>query len=140
MTDELIDDLCYDSKQVLTPALMSTMKDWADAYRQTLTRHQHLRITKAVLVYQGGLANVFQVSCFNLSPYGRDAKRLWQSDFRSAALFAKGLMAAGTIVKVAACNEAGDISERTWTDDLESQPFSDSFASIGYSGKPPDEL
>ncbi len=87
-----------------------------------------------VLVYQGGIANVFQVSSFNLSDYGRDAKRLLQSDFRTAEAFARGLAAAGGVVKTAAANRAGDITRATWTDDLESQPFADQFRPVS-SGK-----
>ena len=82
---------------------------------------------KAVLVYQAGIANVFQVASFNLSDYGRDAKRLYQGDFNSATMFAKGLAASGMQVKTAACNQAGDIQGATWSEDLEEQPFSDSF-------------
>ena len=83
-----------------------------------------------VLVYQAGIANVFRVSCFNLSPYGRDAVRVRQADFRSCEAFARGLAEAGALVHSAACNAAGDIADAAWTDDLESQPFADRFQPV----------
>lgn len=92
-----------------------------------INTRRSLKFSRAVLVYQAGIANVFQVTAFNLSDYGRDAKRLYQGDFRTAESIARGLELAGVVVKVAACNEAGDIVRRTWTDDLEAQPFSDKF-------------
>jgi hypothetical protein len=82
---------------------------------------------RAALVYQTGIANVFEVKCFNLASYGREAKRLLQYDFRSCAFFARGLKEAGYIVKVLGCNMAGDITEQKWTDNLEDLPFSDKF-------------
>ena len=84
-------------------------------------------MTKAVLVYQAGIANVFRVDCFNCSHYGREAKRLIQSDFRSCEMFARGLVAAGVKVTTMACNSAGDITNGTWSDELEAQPFSEKF-------------
>ena len=56
------------------------------------------KIENAVLVYQAGIANVFSVTCFNASPFGRDAKRLIQSDFRTCESFALGLASAGVHV------------------------------------------
>lgn len=82
------------------------------------------------LVYQAGIANVFQVESWNLSPFGRDAKRLMQSDFRSCENFARGLAAGGHLVQTFACNEAGDITNSKWSDDLEAQPFSDKFRPV----------
>lgn len=91
---------------------------------------QEPRFERAVLVYQGGIANIFRVSSFNLSDYGRDAFRLWQGDFRTAHVYALALRDAGIKVKACACNRAGDISKETWTIDLESQPFSDHFLTV----------
>lgn len=85
---------------------------------------------KAMLVYQGGIANVFQVECFNLANHGRNAKRLLQADFAACQNFAQGLATAGAVVRTAACNEAGDIAERHWTEDLESVPFSEKFSPV----------
>ncbi len=88
------------------------------------------KVKKAVLVYQAGIANVFAVTSYNLSDYGRDARRLLQGAFTTCADFARGLQAAGVMVKVCACNQAGDIATAHWTDDLESQPFSDKFVTV----------
>lgn len=82
------------------------------------------------LVYQAGIANVFEVESANLSPYGRNARCFYQGDFRSAELIAKGLAIGMHIVHTAACNMAGDISNQTWTDDLDSQPFSANFQPV----------
>ena len=82
------------------------------------------------LVYQGGIANVFEVECFNLSDFGRDARRLMQADFRSCETFARGLAHGMHLVQTAACNQAGDISKATWSEDLDAQPFSDKFSPV----------
>ena len=50
---------------------------------------------KVVLVYQAGIANVFEVDSLNLSDYGREARRLLQGDFRTCEAFARGCGAAG---------------------------------------------
>lgn len=92
---------------------------------------QAKKIKRAFLVYQAGIANVFAVEAFNLADYGREARRLYQGDFHSAAMLARGLEAAGVVVKTAACNRAGDIRTETWTDDLDSQPFSEQFVVFG---------
>jgi len=86
----------------------------------------------AVLVYQGGIANVFKIEYFDEEgPYfsGRTRRvtRLYQGDFRSASMFAKGMKAAGCTVDTMACNQAGDIANAEWSDDLDNQPFSDQF-------------
>ena len=83
-------------------------------------------VKKAVLCYQGGIANVFEVQCFNLAPYGRDAKRLLQGSFQQCEWYSRGLAAAGVSVTSMHCNQAGDISESVWSEDLEAAPFSDS--------------
>jgi hypothetical protein len=85
------------------------------------------KIKRAFLVYQGGIANVFAVDCLNLASFGRNAKRLYQGDFHSAAMIARGMAIAGVIVKTAACNQAGDIVDATWSEDLDNQPFNDKF-------------
>ena len=86
-----------------------------------------LKVERAVLVYQAGIANVFAVEAFNMSDYGRDAKRLIQHAFGPCESFARGLAAAGTRVVTAHCNETGDITNRTWSEDLDAAPFSDQF-------------
>ncbi len=74
---------------------------------------------KMVLVYQCGIANVFEVDCFNLSHYGRKAKRLYQGTFHGAENFAMGAGAAGATVMTAFCDQAGDISDSTWTEGID---------------------
>lgn len=88
---------------------------------------KELKVKRAVLVYQAGIANVFAVTSFNLSDYGRDAERLLQADFGTCESFARGLRAAGVTVKVAVCNQAGDIQAAHWSEDIEAAPFSDKF-------------
>jgi hypothetical protein len=91
---------------------------------------------RIVLVYQCGIANVFEVTSFNMSDYGRDARRLVQSDFRTCEAYAAGMAAAGCLVASAGCNMAGDIVNQKWTDDLDSLPFCDKFAPV-WSGVHP---
>ena len=68
---------------------------------------------RAVLVYQAGIANVFQVDTFNMADTeGR--KLLYQGDFDTCEWFARGLVAAGARVASAACNQAGDIIGIRW--------------------------
>lgn len=85
---------------------------------------------KAVLVYQGGIANVFEVNCLSMTPFGRVARRLLQSDFKLCQYFAMGLGAAGVVVRTAHCNKAGDISEQLWSDNMESAVFSDEIVEV----------
>lgn len=90
-----------------------------------------LPFTKAALVYQGGLANVFSYTGHDpKSAATRMSKRLLQSDFRSCAHFARGLKAAGVQVVTLAANVAGDVALHDWSDDLENQPFSDKFLTV----------
>ena len=88
-----------------------------------------------MLVYQAGIANVFQVKSFNLSDFGRNAKRIYQGDFRTAEAIGKGIQAAGGLLRIAGCNMAGDITKARWTEDLDSLPFSESFAYHNYSAE-----
>jgi hypothetical protein len=83
-----------------------------------------------MLVYQSGIANVFAVDCFNLNPFGRNARRLQQSDFKTCAAFARGLGAAGVIVRTASCNVAGDCLDVQWIDGTDGTPFRDQAADI----------
>ncbi len=76
-----------------------------------------------VLVYQAGIANIFEVQCFNAHPFGRDAIRVYQGDFRTAEAILRGAQLAGSIVTSMACNMVGDIINQPWTTDLENQPF-----------------
>jgi hypothetical protein len=85
---------------------------------------------KAVLVYQAGIANVFEVQCFNLSDFGRDAVRLVQGDFRTCETFARGLKHAGYQVFSFHCNQAGDITFSHWDDNLTNAPFHSEFRPV----------
>lgn len=98
-----------------------------------------LVIQRAMLVYQAGIANVFAVdhlSIFasNRTSYDRNARRLIQGAFRECELFARGLNAAGTLVNTAACNQAGNIARSDWSQNLEDQPFSESFRPVRSDG------
>lgn len=83
-----------------------------------------------MLVYQGGLANVFAVKCLNLSPYGREAKLIYQGAFRGAEIFCHGAGAAGVVIRTAACNMAGEIVDQQWSEDLEDMPFHSEFRPV----------
>ena len=80
---------------------------------------------KAVLVYQAGIANVFEVGSFNMASYGRGAKRLYQGDFRGAEMVCHGLEIAGATIAIAHCNMAGDIRGQHWSTDFATAPFAD---------------
>lgn len=79
---------------------------------------------KAALVYQAGIANVFEVDCFNLAGgCMRLTRRLLQADFRTCEAFARGMAAAGATVLVASCNVAGDCANVKWTAGVDATPF-----------------
>lgn len=88
------------------------------------------KLERAVLVYQAGIANVFDVDCFNFAPSGRTETLLLQADFRTCEAFCRGLAAADVAVATAACNVAGDCARQKWSEDLEAQPFSDKFRPV----------
>lgn len=84
-----------------------------------------LKIERAMLVYQSGIANVFAVDCFNVRASGRSiTRRLFQGSFSGAVMFCHGLGCAGTIVRSAHCNRAGDIAGVDWREDVENAVFS----------------
>jgi len=88
---------------------------------------RELEFERAVLVYQAGIANVFSVKSFDLRKgEDRGEARLLQHAFRSCEDFARGLAAAGVTVRVASCNQAGDIALHDWTPGLDDCPFRDS--------------
>lgn len=87
-----------------------------------MTKH---KVRKAMLVYQAGIANLFEVKAFNLASYGRDARRLYQGDYRTCEAIATGLRLGGATVRVAACNMAGDVINQPWVDDSDEQPWYD---------------
>ncbi len=83
----------------------------------------NLRFENAALVYQSGIANVFEVLNFTYTGQAREARRLYQGDFRGAALYATALGAAGVVVRTSSCNVAGDCAEASWTLGTEGTPF-----------------
>src|SRR5262245_63488620 len=85
-------------------------------------------IARAVVVYQAGIANVFQVRYFTQWHGDRAARRLLQGSFQECIWFARGLKVAGVDVRQAACNEAGDVAERRWSTPLDEAPWSEKFA------------
>ena len=60
---------------------------------------------KAMLVHRDHKAHVLQVTALNLADFGRDAKLLFSGTVRECELFARGLAAAGVVIRTAACDE-----------------------------------
>ncbi len=85
---------------------------------------------KIVLVYQSGIANVFEVDAFTLQDHHRYAERLLQADFRTCASFARGCGAAGATVRTASCNVAGDCAKVEWYMGTDGTPFRDEAAIV----------
>jgi hypothetical protein len=83
------------------------------------------RPMKAMLVYQGGIANLFEVDELTLEPVGRNARGLYQGDFYSAHKLAQGMGMAGATIRTAHCNQAGNIAGSVWSCDMEDAPFSE---------------
>ena len=90
------------------------------------------------LVYQAGIANVFEIRTANYGTFGREAKRLLQADFRACEIFMRGILAGNdrALAITAACNMAGDIVNQEWSNDLNAAPFSDQFRPIFKGYKP----
>lgn len=80
---------------------------------------------KFILVYQAGIANLFEVDGFEPYPESRINQRVYQGDFRTAEAMARGMLMAGTSVRVASCNYAGDCSMIKWTPGVGACPFRD---------------
>lgn len=78
---------------------------------------------RIALVYQTGIANVFLVRRYNTTAEGRNAVRLLQHAFSPCEYFARGMLEAGSSLKVYSCNKAGDIAEQQWTEGLDDCPF-----------------
>ena len=85
---------------------------------------------KAMLVYQGRIANVFEVQALTCGIRGRKAKRLVRGMFTECENFCRGMVAAGATVRSAHCNEAGDITGRPWSWVLDEAPFRESMSPI----------
>ena len=85
-----------------------------------------MAIKRIALVYQTGIANVFQVETFSNSPGGRNARRLLQDAFAPCEWFTRGMLNAGNCeIKIFSCNRAGDIASAPWADGLADCPFRD---------------
>ena len=84
------------------------------------------------LVYQGGIANVFEIRTANYGTFGRDARRMMQAGFRACENFLRGILAGNdhALAITAVCNMAGDISNQEWSSDLAAAPFSDQFRPV----------
>lgn len=85
-----------------------------------------------VLVYQGGIANVFRVNMYRFSPYDRHAERIYQGDFHTAQSIVKGCALAGATVRTACCNQSGDVSNAWWDENYDRAPFSDQLKIIHF--------
>jgi hypothetical protein len=82
---------------------------------------------RIALVYQAGIANVFEIEGANLGK----RTRLLQGDFRNCEWFARGCQAMGAQVESLYCNKAGDVAGEHWFDNLDDAPFSDQFNPVG---------
>lgn len=83
---------------------------------------------KVALVYQAGIANLFEVEKFSCEAAERGkVKRLLQHAFEPCEWFARGAQLAGAECHAFGCNMAGDIKDQEWTRELDSLPFSDKF-------------
>jgi hypothetical protein len=86
---------------------------------------------KLMLVYQAGIANVFEVDCFNVAASGRELTyRLYQGDFYGALMYCRGAGRMGAVVRTVHCNMAGNVANQDWTEDLESAPFADKLINL----------
>jgi hypothetical protein len=86
-------------------------------------RHKDMPAKQVTLVYQAGIANVFETSV----PDG--PIRLLQADFRSCEWFVRGIKAAGLPCFYAWCNQPGDITLQKWNyDSFGDMPFFESIS------------
>ena len=83
---------------------------------------------KIAVVYQAGIANVFEVATYTNDLVARQAKRLLQAAFSPCEWYARGMADCGAEVHSYACNWAGDVIGRKWTpidDPNADNPFRD---------------
>lgn len=86
------------------------------------------------LVYQAGIANVFETQYANPTVRLRGTtRRLFQHAFSPCEWYAQGLRDAGCALLVASCNQAGDIATADWSLGLDDCPFRE-------KAQPPKEL
>jgi hypothetical protein len=79
-----------------------------------------------VVVYQPGIANLFEVDSFEpltIPGTGRHRERKCQADYKTVECIALGLVYAGARVRYASCNRTGDVASATWTHGLGDCPF-----------------
>lgn len=77
-----------------------------------------------VLVYQAGIANVFECDEAGVTQQDRGtSRRILQTDFRTAYWFVRGCGHAGAKVRTMSCNVAGDCARVDWTPGNEGTPF-----------------
>ncbi len=88
----------------------------------------------AALLYQAGIANVFELESIDTRLATRKVKRLMQADFRSCEMYARGLKDAGVAVTTMHVNVAGDAAQAEWSGDLDTAPFCDKFQPV-FSGR-----
>jgi hypothetical protein len=82
---------------------------------------------RAMLVYQQGFANVFEVAEFGLTPETHGPARVIRANtYRYCETICEGLELAGWEIRAAACEELGDIADREWQEYRETGPFSSS--------------
>lgn len=80
------------------------------------------RIRQFALVYQGGIANVFEMQD-RMPP-----RRVMQGTFLACEVYATALMEMGAEMEVHFCNMAGDIRLEAWDTTREAAPFTDSMS------------
>lgn len=71
------------------------------------------------LVYQGGIANVFDTTG------GGEPRRVLQHAFNVCEWYCRGAKAAGVEIHIAFCNVAGDCRLRVWSTPEDHAPFKD---------------
>jgi len=103
-----------------------------------LSIEQQMGYKVYALVYQAGIANVFQVRTANYGTFGREAKRIYQGDFRTAETLVKGIIIGDdkALVFTGHCNMVGDVAEQPWSERLDEAPFSDQFRPVFKGYKP----
>ena len=91
------------------------------------------------LVYQGGIANVFdhfhitdtRQEQMTGNPNASERLRVMQADFAACENYCRGLKKGGAIVRVAWCNKAGDIANEIWEFyGFNRAPFSEHFKNV----------
>lgn len=75
------------------------------------------RLRFALVYVRDSQAYVFKVDCFNLAPFGRNARcEFTARDFRQCEAVAYGAGLAGAVVQSMHCDSLGDVASATWQD------------------------